>query len=58
MISVDPKAIPDSYRDFLDWMKKEGEFLEIDDEIDWYLEMGPFCAAELRLSHHLQFLTK
>jgi 4-hydroxy-3-polyprenylbenzoate decarboxylase len=40
MISVDPKAIPDSYRDFLDWMKKEGEFLEIDDEIDWYLEMG------------------
>ena len=39
-IKVDPKTIPDSYRDFLDWMKKEGEFLEINDEVDWYLEMG------------------
>jgi len=40
MIEVNPKAIPDSYRDYLDLMKKEGEFLEIDDEIDWNLEIG------------------
>ncbi len=39
-LKVDPKTIPDSYRDYLDLMKKEGEFLEIDDEIDWNLEIG------------------
>ena len=39
-LKVDPSKIPDSYRDYLDLMKKEGEFLEIDDEVDWYLEIG------------------
>jgi UbiD family decarboxylase len=39
-IKVDPKAIPNSYRDFIEWMQREDEFLAIDDEVDWNLEMG------------------
>ncbi len=39
-LEVDPKAIPRTYRDYLDLMQREGEFLAIDDEVDWYLEIG------------------
>jgi 4-hydroxy-3-polyprenylbenzoate decarboxylase len=37
---IDRSAIPRSYRDYLEWMQREGEFLAIDDEVDWHLEMG------------------
>jgi 4-hydroxy-3-polyprenylbenzoate decarboxylase len=39
-ITIDRSTIPRSYRDYLEWMQREGEFLAIDDEVDWYLEMG------------------
>jgi hypothetical protein len=39
-VSVNYESIPRSYRDYLDLMQKEGEFLAIDDEVDWNLEIG------------------
>ena len=39
-LKIDPNTIPRTYRDFLDLMVREGEFLAIDDEVDWYLEIG------------------
>jgi 4-hydroxy-3-polyprenylbenzoate decarboxylase len=39
-IKIDHKAIPRSFRGYLEWMQREGEFLTIDDEVDWHLEMG------------------
>ena len=39
-VKIDPKKIPRSYRDYLKKMVEMGEFFEIDDEIDWNLEMG------------------
>jgi 4-hydroxy-3-polyprenylbenzoate decarboxylase len=39
-IKIDYSTIPRSYRDYLDLMVREGEFLEIDDEVDWNLEIG------------------
>ena len=44
----DPNTIPRSYRDYLDLMQREGEYVAIDDEIDWNLEIGAICqrAAE------------
>jgi len=47
-IEIDRKSIPRSYRDYLKKMVEMSEFFEIDDEIDWNLEMGAICrrAAE------------
>ena len=42
-VKIDYKSIPRSYRDYLDLMVREGEYLAIDDEIDWNLEMGAIC---------------
>ena len=42
-IKIDYDSIPRSYREYLDLMVKEGEYLAIDDEIDWNLEMGAIC---------------
>jgi UbiD family decarboxylase len=39
-IEIDYSSIPRSYRDYLDLMVREGEYLAIDDEVDWNLEMG------------------
>ena len=39
-VSVDRARIPKSYRDYLDTLKGMGELIEIDDEVDWYLELG------------------
>jgi 4-hydroxy-3-polyprenylbenzoate decarboxylase len=39
-VKVDYESIPRSYRDYLDLMVREGEFLAIDDEVDWKLEIG------------------
>ena len=39
-ISIDRNRIPRNYRDFLDTLKEMGELVEIDDEVDWYLELG------------------
>ncbi len=39
-IKVDHSSIPRSYRDYLDLMVREGEYVAIDDEVDWKLEMG------------------
>jgi UbiD family decarboxylase len=39
-VSIDLARIPRSYRDYLDTLKGMGELVEIDDEIDWYLELG------------------
>ena len=42
-IKIDYDSIPRSYRDYLEQMVKEGEYLAIDDEVDWDLEMGAIC---------------
>ena len=42
-VKVDYDSIPRSYRDYLDLMVREGEYLAIDDEVDWNLEMGAIC---------------
>jgi len=39
-VTIDPKSIPRSYREYLELMQREGEYLAIDDEVDWNLEMG------------------
>jgi UbiD family decarboxylase len=39
-VRIDRTKIPRSYRDYLATMKEMGELVEIDDEIDWNLEMG------------------
>src|ERR1700730_18676104 len=39
-VSIDRDLIPKSYRDYLDLLKGMGELIEIDDEVDWYLELG------------------
>jgi 4-hydroxy-3-polyprenylbenzoate decarboxylase len=39
-IKIDYDSIPRSYRDYLEQMVKEGEYLAIDDEVDWNLEIG------------------
>jgi 4-hydroxy-3-polyprenylbenzoate decarboxylase len=46
-IEIDPKIIPRSYRDYLKKMVEMDEFFEIDDEIDWNLEMGAICRRAL-----------
>jgi 4-hydroxy-3-polyprenylbenzoate decarboxylase len=42
-IKIDYSTIPRSYREYLEQMVKEGEYLAIDDEVDWNLEMGAIC---------------
>ncbi len=42
-VRIDRKAIPRSYRDYLKKMTEMGEFFEINDEVDWNLEMGAVC---------------
>jgi len=42
-VKIDYKSIPRSYRDYLDLMVREGEYVAIDDEVDWYLELGAIC---------------
>jgi 4-hydroxy-3-polyprenylbenzoate decarboxylase len=44
---IDHNSIPRSYRDYLQKMVEMGEFFEIDDEIDWNLEMGAICRRAL-----------
>jgi len=39
-IKIDYSTIPRSYRDHLELMQSEGEYVEIDDEVDWNLEIG------------------
>ena len=39
-VSIDRTRIPRTYRDYLDTLKEMGELVEIDDEVDWYLELG------------------
>ena len=34
-IDIDYSRIPRSYREFLELMVKEGEYLSIEDEVDW-----------------------
>ena len=46
-IEIDRKSIPRSYRDYLKKMVEMGEFFEIDEEIDWNLEMGAICRRAL-----------
>src|SRR5271154_2905047 len=60
-VSIDRALIPKSYRDYLDILKGMGELIEIDDEVDRYLELGaifrhsaetlepPLCAPGLVL---------
>ena len=42
-IKIDYDSIPRSYRDYLELMEREGEFVTIDDEVDWNLEIGAIC---------------
>ena len=46
-VQIDRKSIPRTYRDYLKKMVEMGEFFEIDDEIDWNLEMGAICRRAL-----------
>ena len=39
-IQIDHSTIPRSYREYLELMQREGEYVAIDDEVDWNLEMG------------------
>jgi UbiD family decarboxylase len=39
-VSIDRALIPRSYRGYLDKLKEMGELIEINDEVDWYLELG------------------
>lgn len=42
-VKIDYDSIPRSYREYLELTVKEGEYLAIDDEVDWDLEMGAIC---------------
>jgi 4-hydroxy-3-polyprenylbenzoate decarboxylase len=42
-IKIDYDSIPRSYRDYLELKVKEGEYIAIDYEVDWDLEMGAIC---------------
>ena len=42
-VEIDRSEIPRSYREYLKTMVEMGEFFEIDDEVDWNLEMGAIC---------------
>ena len=42
-VKIDYDSIPRSYREYLELMVKEGEYLAIDDEVDWDLEIGAIC---------------
>ena len=49
-IKVDPKTIPDTYRDFLELMQKEGEFL-----ISYLIqELVPVCTLGSKNEFHYQ----
>ena len=39
-VAIDRARIPRSYRDYLRTLKEMGELIEINDEVDWYLELG------------------
>ncbi|QSX40177.1 UbiD family decarboxylase [Shewanella cyperi] len=39
-LKINTKKIPKSYREYLERLAKLGEVVAIDDEVDWYLEMG------------------
>lgn len=39
-LSIDKAKIPKSYREYLDLLSQRGEVVEINDEVDWYLEIG------------------
>ena len=36
-VKIDYDSIPRSYREYLDLMVNKGEYLAIDDEVDWDL---------------------
>jgi len=42
-VKIDYDSTPRSFRDYLEQMVKEGEYLAIDDEVDWDLEVGAIC---------------
>ncbi len=42
-VSIDRAKIPRTYREYIENLKKMGEAVEIDDEIDTHLEMGAVC---------------
>ena len=37
---IDQTQIPRSYREYIETLRERGEAVEINDEVDWYLEMG------------------
>ena len=39
-LRIDQTKIPRSYRDYLELLKERGELVDIDDEVNWNLEMG------------------
>jgi hypothetical protein len=44
-INIDYDSIPRSYRKYLELMEKKGEYLAIDDEVDWDLELAAPAAS-------------
>ncbi|MDJ0616460.1 MAG: UbiD family decarboxylase [Calothrix sp. MO_192.B10] len=38
--TIDRTKIPRSYREYIEILRDRGEAVEINDEVDWYLEMG------------------
>lgn len=39
-LSLDRSKIPQSYREYIELLRDRGEAIQINDEVDWYLEMG------------------
>ncbi|WP_305857721.1 UbiD family decarboxylase [Balneatrix alpica] len=39
-LTIDKNKIPHSYRDYLELMRQHEQLVEINEEVDWYLEMG------------------
>ena len=39
-LHIDPTRIPRSYRDYLERLAERGELVDIEDEVDWNLEIG------------------
>ena len=48
-VSIDRKSIPRSYHEYLKRMVEMGEFFEIDEEVDWNLEMGAIALIKILL---------
>lgn len=54
-LTIDREKIPQSYREYIEQLAENGEVVSIEDEVDWYLEMGAILrhASETRAPYPL-----